>query len=75
MKDFAESRREFLKTTGAIAGGFLLWPRGILAQTKKHIQQSEPVVSPSESAAADYTLHIETSPVEIAPKRIISATT
>jgi hypothetical protein len=24
MKDFAESRREFLKTTGAIAGGFLL---------------------------------------------------
>jgi Multicopper oxidase len=74
MKDFAESRREFLKTTGAIAGGFLLWPRGILAQTKKHIQQSEPVVSPSESAAADYTLHIETSPVEIAPKRIISAT-
>src|SRR6476620_11997204 len=75
MKDFAESRREFLKTTGAIAGGFLLWPRGILAQTKEQIQQSEPVVSPNESAAADYTLHIETSPVEIAPKRIISITT
>ena len=75
MKDFAESRREFLKTTGAIAGGFLLWPRGILAQTKERIQQSEPVVSPNESAAADYTLHIETSPVEIAPKRIISIAT
>ena len=75
MKDFAESRREFLKTTGVIAGGFLLCPKGILAQTKEQIQQSEPVVSPNESAAADYTLHIETSPVEIAPKRIISTTT
>ena len=75
MKDFAESRREFLKTTGAIAGGFLLCPRGILAQTKEPIQHSEPAVSPNESAAADYTLRIETSPVEIAPKRIISVTT
>ncbi|HEY2046621.1 MAG TPA: multicopper oxidase domain-containing protein [Candidatus Udaeobacter sp.] len=75
MKDFAESPREFLKTTGVIAGGFLLCPKGILAQTEEQIQQSEPVVSPNESSAADYTLHIETSPVEIAPKRIISATT
>jgi FtsP/CotA-like multicopper oxidase with cupredoxin domain len=75
MKDFAKSRREFLKTTGAVAGGFLLCPRGILGQTEEQIQHSEPVVSPSESAAADYTLRIETSPVEIAPKRIISVTT
>jgi FtsP/CotA-like multicopper oxidase with cupredoxin domain len=29
----------------------------------------------SEENAADYTLHIKTSPVEIAPKRIISTTT
>src|SRR5258708_791992 len=75
MKDFATSRRGFLKTAGAVAGGFLLWPRGILAQTEEQIQHSEPVVSPSQSAAADYTLRIETSPVEIAPKRIISITT
>src|SRR5437667_11353364 len=75
MKDFAKSRRGFLKTTGAIAGGFLLWPRDILAQTEEQIQQSEPAVSPRASAAADYTLRIETSPVEIAPKRIISITT
>jgi hypothetical protein len=52
MKDFAKSRRGFLKTTGAIAGGFLLWPRGILAQTKEPIQHSEPAVSPSEFEAA-----------------------
>src|SRR5712671_5415155 len=75
MKDFAESRRGFLKTTGVIAGGFLLCPKGILAQTKEQIQHGEPAVSPSESAVADYTLRIETSPVEIAPKRIISITT
>ena len=75
MKHFANSRRGFLKTTGAMAGGFLLWPRGILAQTEEQIQHSEPVVSPKESHAVDYTLRIETSPVEIAPKRIISITT
>ena len=72
MKDFAKSRRGFLKITGAIAGGFLLRPRGILAQTEEQIQHSEPAISPNESAAADYTLRIETSPVEIAPKRIIA---
>src|SRR5205807_6716877 len=75
MKDFAKSRRGFLKTTGAIAGGFLLCPRSILAQTKEPIQHSEPTVQQSESTAPDYTLRIETSPVEIAPKRIISMTT
>src|SRR4029077_9291160 len=69
MKDFVKSRRGFLKVTGLTAGGFLLSPRGILAQT------GEPSAPPSESAAAEYTLHIETSPVEIAPKRIISLTT
>src|SRR5436190_24094930 len=75
MKDFAKSRREFLKTTGVMAGAFLLSPRGIFAQAAAPIRQSEPAVSPSDSAAADDTLRIETSPVEIAPKRIISSTT
>jgi hypothetical protein len=75
MKDFAKARRGVLKTTGVMAGGFLLWPRGILAQTYEQIQHSEPAVSPRASAAADYTLRIDTSPVENAPKRIISITT
>src|SRR5438876_5649237 len=75
MKDFAKSRRRFLKTTGVMAGAFLLSPRGIFAQAAAPIRQSEPAVSPRESAGADYTLRIETSPVEIAPKRIISITT
>src|SRR5213596_2093035 len=75
MKDFAKSRREFLKTTSAMAGAFLLCPRGIFAQTATPIQHNEPAISPNQSAGADYTLRIETSPVEIAPKRIISITT
>jgi FtsP/CotA-like multicopper oxidase with cupredoxin domain len=58
-----------------MAGAFLLSPRGILARTEELAQHREPPVPPSESAAAEYTLRIETSPVEIAPKRIISITT
>ena len=75
MTDFAKSRRGFLKATGLMAEAFLLSPRGILARTEEPIQHSEPAAPPSESAAADYTLRIETSPVEIAPKRIISIAT
>jgi hypothetical protein len=71
MKDFAKSRREFLKTTGVTAGAFLLSPRGILARTEEPIPHSQSAVSPNESAGADYTLRIETTPVEIAPKRIL----
>ena len=74
MKDFAKSRREFLKN-GRCGWRISALPESILGQTEEQIQHSEPVVSPSESAAADYTLRIETSPVEIAPKRIISITT
>src|SRR5437899_930569 len=75
MKDFAKSRRGFLKATGLTAGAFLLSPRGIFAQAATPIRQSEPAILPNQSAGADYTLRIETSPVEIAPKRIISITT
>ncbi len=68
MRNSPVSRRAFLQTTGFAAGAALL------AETR----------SPSEIALAaegrssgpvDYTLHIKHSPVEIAPKRIISATT
>jgi FtsP/CotA-like multicopper oxidase with cupredoxin domain len=75
MNDFTNSRRGFFRTTGAIARAFLLSPRGILARTEELTQHSEPAVPQSESAVVDYTLRIETSPVEIAPKRIISITT
>jgi FtsP/CotA-like multicopper oxidase with cupredoxin domain len=62
-----ESRRKFLKTTGIVAGAILLPARELLAGT----------LTPrfSDSAAADYTLHIKAAPIEIAPKRIVSAVT
>ncbi len=75
MKNVAQSRRAFLKATGLTAGALLLSRKGVFAQTGQSTQPSEPVASPNESAATDYTLHIKTSPVEIAPKRIISITT
>ena len=76
MKDFAKSRRGFLKTTGVMAGGFLALP-------ERHSCSDEGANSAqSTSGFAKRVrcrrLHIradETSPVEIAPKRIISITT
>ncbi|HEV2387787.1 MAG TPA: multicopper oxidase domain-containing protein [Candidatus Acidoferrales bacterium] len=75
MKPFVESRRRFLKATGMTAGAFLLSPRGILAPAEAGERTAESVVAAGEPQAADYTLHIQTSPVEIAPNRIISVTT
>ncbi len=67
MTQFLVSRRNFLKTAGAIAGGS--WARGM-----------RPLVGQMASAGApdtkaDYTLKIATTPLEIAPKRIVSVTT
>jgi len=74
MKNVAKSRRRFLKATGLTAGAFLLSPRGVQARAGMPIQRSEPAVPPSESAPADYTLHIRTSQIELAPNRIVSLT-
>ncbi len=62
------SRRRFMKGAAAAAGAGLLstqtFARGLVAA----------VVS-DQDKAVDYTLHIKTSAIEIAPKKIISATT
>jgi FtsP/CotA-like multicopper oxidase with cupredoxin domain len=63
------SRRNFLKTAGgAVAGGVLggrrLAPAGVLAGRGTSLADG----------AADYTIRIATTPVEIAPRKIISAT-
>jgi FtsP/CotA-like multicopper oxidase with cupredoxin domain len=75
MKGFAESRRRFLKATGLTAGALLLSPRNGFPKSGIPLLGGESPDPSSESPSADYTLHIRTSPVEIAPKRIISATT
>jgi FtsP/CotA-like multicopper oxidase with cupredoxin domain len=72
---YLASRREFLKTTGLTAGALWL---GSLALNEKgsrlgHIVAGELLAA--DSGAADYTIRIAGTPIELAPNRIISATT
>jgi FtsP/CotA-like multicopper oxidase with cupredoxin domain len=71
----AESRRRFLKATSLAAGALLLSPKGGFAYAESAAKSSVPGVMAGGPGDADYTLHIKNSPIEIAPQRIISATT
>ena len=71
VSDLLSSRRGFLKTASLAAGAAVL-SRGVGAQSG--MGAASHTVG-QESAAADYTIRIQTSPIEIAPKRILSATT
>jgi FtsP/CotA-like multicopper oxidase with cupredoxin domain len=75
MNEFADSRRKFIKSVGLAAGAFLVSQKGSSAQTVRTRRDSDSSATPVDSAAADYTLHIKNSPIEIARKRILSATT
>src|SRR5450755_3285162 len=68
MSSFHLSRRNFLKTAGAAAGATLLSPPHLLAQ-------SPVAIASLNEVPADYTLTIATKPIELAPNRIVSATT
>ena len=70
MKNNIESRRQFLKTTGLAAGTMLLPTSHVVGQAEQR-----PSPSPSNSGLADYTIRIATTPIELAPGHIISATT
>ncbi|HEY1861496.1 MAG TPA: multicopper oxidase domain-containing protein, partial [Gemmataceae bacterium] len=59
MTDFPHSRRNFLKTASLAAGAALL-SRGAYSQ---------------DATRPDYTIRIQTNPIEIAPNHIISTTT
>jgi FtsP/CotA-like multicopper oxidase with cupredoxin domain len=71
---YGKSRRDFLKTT-AITAGAAVFPRACVlnAGLREGHEGGLAVLEPS--ARPDYTLHIKNSPIEIAPKRIISLTT
>lgn len=73
MSNRAKSRRQFLKAIGLGAGAILLSTKNSLAQAAL-AKPDETSQTRNDSGSADYTLHIQTSPLEIAPKRIISAT-
>jgi len=75
MKNLPESRREFLRATGMMVGAALLSPKTTLGQSDSPVQRTELDAAKRESGLPDYTLHIKTSPIEIAPNRIISLTT
>jgi FtsP/CotA-like multicopper oxidase with cupredoxin domain len=61
MGGFVESRREFLRKTGMVAGAILLSPQHFFAAEAE--------------AAADYTVRIKAAPIEIAPNQILSTIT
>ena len=71
MKANSHSRRQFLKAAAVTSGAVLLPTLEVLGGTKAPKSGAQT----SDSKSADYTLRIRVSPVEIAPKRIISLTT
>src|SRR3974390_219524 len=74
MKGFAESRREFVKAAGMAAGASLVLPNIPIGQNSPLMQQAASGSFPAQSDKPDYTLHIGTTPIEIAPNHIISLT-
>ena len=67
------SRRDFLKTAGAAAGGAVLPLTKAAGLADRSDTQG--AQSGATAAEADYTIRIATTPVEIAPKKILSLTT
>lgn len=74
MTDFAGSRRRFLKAAG-LATGALLLPSTEVFRAETWAQDNKLAEIDGAPGQADYTLHIRNSALEIAPKRIVSATT
>ncbi len=72
----SESRRRFLGALGLAAGSVLLPPFDNLGQSRDLMRSGElPDAAASlEAGSPDYTLRIKTTPIEIAPNRIISIT-
>jgi len=60
MSDLFHSRRQFLKSSAFATGALCVSPRHALAE---------------QTARPDYTIRIQDAAIEIAPKRIVSATT
>jgi FtsP/CotA-like multicopper oxidase with cupredoxin domain len=72
VKSYRESRRQFLKASGLIAGALLLGPTMEATSLEPNAQQG---AAAAEAPPADYTIRIGVTPVEIAPNRIISTVT
>jgi FtsP/CotA-like multicopper oxidase with cupredoxin domain len=75
MMELSESRRRFLKTAGLTSAAVLLPFGSFVAESSTSTQSNNVPATSPESGSPDFTLRIKTSPIEIAPKRIISVTT
>lgn len=71
MRRFGLSRRSFIRTTASVLGSGLLAARGSRAIVAPFALRNPP----AEQETADYVLHIAAAPIEIAPRRIVSAIT
>ncbi len=74
MDRFVESRRRFLQGAGLAAGALLLSPNNSVVAAPM-TPQPDKRAPQDESSAADYTVRIQASPVEIAPNYILSTIT
>jgi len=74
VKQHMESRRRFLKTAG-LAAGALVVPSSAAGAWVEFPQPASAAVQAANTGAADYTIRIAVSPIEIAPKRILSTVT
>lgn len=69
MRELFESRRQFLRSACLTTGAVFLTSGGVVAEAGAFPQTKESPAG-AESGPTDYTLHIKTSPIEIAPNRI-----
>jgi FtsP/CotA-like multicopper oxidase with cupredoxin domain len=74
MDNRANSRRRFLKGAGLAAGALLL-PSELAAGEASAPQPGSFAGEQTESGPADHTIHIQASPIEIAPGTILSTIT
>jgi FtsP/CotA-like multicopper oxidase with cupredoxin domain len=71
VNDFINSRRKFLKAVAGSGAGVL----AVSSASGQTPKMDDAASGQAESGRADYTLRIGATPIEIAPKRIISTIT
>jgi FtsP/CotA-like multicopper oxidase with cupredoxin domain len=71
VNGFINSRRKFLKAVAGSGAGVL----AVSSASGQTPKRDDAASGQPESGRADYTLHIGATPIEIAPKRIISTIT
>ncbi len=72
MSRFDSTRRTFLKAAGATVGATLWSPPGL---SNRPMLAGKDGPAPQNEGPADYVLTIATTPIELAPNRIVSVTT